>query len=149
MSQLGLKFSESSYYSQIINHHQQFRLPDFFWGNTISDDLIALSGQDGITFLDTRTGNKIGSRIPNPHHCRYLIALSPDGKWIAIQGDNRPTLEIWDVKTCTCVKTIETKSQYAYQHITYSADGAKIMTVTTFLQGTNLSIFFMSKLTNL
>ena len=125
----SLKLSESSY-SRVINH-PQVMLPECLYGNcTISDDTIALSCKGGIAFFDTRTGNEIGSRIPTPNIYRCLIAFSPDGKWIAIQGNNKPALEIWDVKTCTCVKTIETKSKHTFEYITYSANGEKVMVVT-------------------
>ena len=123
-----LTYSDSGY-SQTINH-SQVMLPECLYDDcTSSDDIIALSHKGGIAFFDTRTGNEINSRIPTPD-CHHLIAFSPDGKWIAIQGDYKCALEIWDVKTCTCVKTIETKSEHVFEHITYSADGEKVMVVT-------------------
>ena len=129
MSRPSLKLSESSH-SQIITHPQVI-LP-LYDDIASSDNLIALSHQGEITFFDTRTGNEIGSGIPAPYGC-YPIALSPDGKCIAIQGDNKRDLEIWDVKNCICVKTIRIKSEYAsqWQQITYSADGEKVMVIIT------------------
>ena len=109
-------------------------LPNF-WCCTSSDDTIALSlYRGGIAFFDTRTRNEIGSRIPStPDSDRcYLIAFSPDGKWIVIQGDHKLecALVLWNVKTCTRVKTIELKSENPFERITYSADGEKVMVVT-------------------
>jgi WD40 repeat protein len=127
MSQPSLKSLELSYL-RIIDH-PQVMLPECLYRSTSSDDIIALSRPGGIVFFDTRSGNEIGSRIATPDRCHYLFAFSPDGKWIAIQGDNRLALEIWDVKTCTCVKTIETKSKDIFERITYSADGEKVMAI--------------------
>ena len=125
MSRPSLKLSESSY-SWIINH-PQVTLPGCLYSSANSDGIIALLHRGEITFFDTRTGNKISSQIPTQG---YLIAFSPDGKCIAIQGDH--TLKILDVKTCTCIKTVETKFGVAsvFEHITYSADGEKVMVVT-------------------
>ena len=133
-SLLSKKYSAVSRPSQkllerIINHPQVMLPKCLYTDCTTSDGLIALSHKGGITFFDTRTGNETGSRIPTPDQCRYHVAFSPDGKWIAIQGDNRLALEIWDVKTCTCVKTIETKSKDIFERITYSADGEKVMAI--------------------
>ena len=136
-SQPSLKLSEPSY-SQIINHPQVILpSPKCLFDSTISDDIIALSHDGGIAFFDTRTGNEFGSRIPTPDCFHYLIAFSPDGKWIAVhwQGDyskHHSAVDIWDVETCTCVKTVETNSEHAFEHehITYSADGERVMVVT-------------------
>ena len=139
MSQPSLKLSKSSYSTsrqQIINHPQVMLPERLCYDSTGSDDIIALSRLGGgVFFFDTRTGNKI-SRISTPlekNDC-YLIAFSPDGKWIAIQNNYENALDIWDVKTCTHVKTIQfttsLKPQHLFEHITYSADGEKIMVVT-------------------
>ena len=123
----SLKLSE---YSRIINH-PKVMLPKVWYCSTISNDLIALSlCEGGIAFFDTRTGNEIGSRIHTPDHGRYLIAFSPDGKWIVIQGDYKCTLDLWNVKTRTLVKTIQQKYECSFERITYSADGEKVMVVT-------------------
>jgi WD40 repeat protein len=128
ISRPSLKLLESSY-SQIINH-PEVKLPKF-WHSTSCDDITALSlCEGGTAFFDTRTGNEIGSRIPTPDDGRYLIAFSPDGKWIAIQGDFKRTLDLWNVKTRTHVKTIDIKSEDLFQRITYSADGEKVMVIT-------------------
>ena len=126
ISRPSLKLSE---YSQIINH-PQVMLPKLWHCSISSDDIIALSLiKGGIAFFDTRTGNEIGSRIPTPDHGRYLIAFSPDGKWIVIQDEHKLecALDLWSVKTRTCVKTIEIK--YSFERITFSADGGKVMVV--------------------
>ena len=129
MSRPSLKLSELSY-SPIINH-PRVMLPKRLYGSTSCDEIIALSlCEGGIAFIDTRTGNEIGSRIPTPECCRFLIAFSPDGKWIVTQGDHRRALDIWNVKTRTRVKTIEKESEYSFERITYSADGEKVMVIT-------------------
>ena len=106
-------------------------LPKFFTCSISSEDIIALFLREGgIAFFDARTGNEIGSRIPTPdlQVSFYPIAFSPDGKWIAIEGDHKCAL--WNVETRTCVKTIEIKSEHLFDGITYSADGEKFMVVT-------------------
>ena len=132
ISRPSLKLWESSY-SRIINH-PQVELPKLWYCSTSCDDIIALSlCEGGIAFFDTRTRNEIGSRIPTPNRC-YLIAFSPDGKWIVIQGasanGHKYALDLWNVKTRTHVKTIEIESEYSFEHITYSSDGEKVMVVT-------------------
>ena len=129
ISRPSLKLSESSY-SRIINH-PQLRLPEAWDCSTSSDDIIALSlCEGGIAFFDTRTGNEIGSRILTPDRGRHPIAFSPDGKWIVlIQGDRKFTLDLWNVKIRTRVKTIEIKSKNSFERITYSANGKKVMVV--------------------
>ena len=100
MSQPSLKSFPESSYSQIIKH-PQIMLPSHVdnTSSTSSGDIIALSCKGEIAFFDTRArlGYEIGSRISIPlaqDGCRYLIAFSPDGKWIAFQGDFHCTLEI-------------------------------------------------------
>ena len=132
ISRPSLKLSESSY-PRIINHPLVI-LPRFWYCSTSSDDIIALYLiEGGIAFFDIRTGYEIGSRIPTPDDGRYLIAFSPDGKWIAlIQGGGHKlecTLDLWNVKTRTRVKTIEQISERSFDRITYSADGEKVMAV--------------------
>ena len=108
-------------------------LPRFWDCSTSSDNIIALSLCDGgVAFFDTRTGNKIGSRISIPTYHDCLMAFSPDGKWIVIQGGHRQkcTLDLWNVDTRTRVKKIEIESEHLLYHITYSADGEKVMFVT-------------------
>ena len=128
ISRPSLKLSESSY-SRIINH-TQVELPEFWFCSTSCDDIIALSLREGgIAFFDARTGNEIGSRIPTPDRDRYLIAFSPDGRWIVIQGVEKCALDLWNVetrthvKTCTYSKTIH----YPFELIIYSVDGEKVM----------------------
>ena len=126
MSRPSLKLSESSYL-QIIEHPQiLIQVPEdlFYYNYTSSDEIIALSHQGGITFFDTRTGNKIGSGI-HTQGSRFTV-FSPDGKWVAHHDHVKCVLEVWDVKTCTCVKTIETTSN-TLDYITYSADGEKVI----------------------
>ena len=128
----SLTLSESSYSSsRIIVNHPDVELPKFLYCSISSDDIIALSLiKGGIAFFDTRTGNEIGSRIPTPDTWGYPIAFSPDGKWIVIKDDRKFTLDLWNVKTRTHVKTIEQKSGRLFKRITYSADGEKVMVVT-------------------
>ena len=129
ISRPSLKLSESSY-PRIIDH-PQVDLPKFWLCSTSSDDIIALSlRQGGIAFFDTRTGNEIGSRIPIPDDGHYFFTFSPDGNWFVIRRDRTFTLDLWNVKTRTHVKTVETKSGDSFKHITYSADGEKVMVVT-------------------
>jgi DNA-binding beta-propeller fold protein YncE len=56
------------------------------------------------------------------------IAISPDGQWIAIENKDQRALDIWNVETLTCAKTIATGN---FHLITYSADGKKVMTVAS------------------
>ena len=131
LSRPSLKLSESSY-SRIISHPPVILPGDLYYDSTCFDDTIALSLCEGtIAFFDTRTGNEIGSRIPTSDWCRSIIAFSPDGKWIVNQDEYTLALDIWDVKTCTRVKTIEkeTGSFSRFEQITYSADGEKFMAV--------------------
>ena len=125
-----------SEYSGIINH-PQVELPAKFWSCCISsEDIVALSlDEGGIAFFDTRTGNEIGSRIPTPKRDHSApFAFSPDGKWIVMEGDYRNherTLDLWNVKTRTRVKTIEIDTRYHFDRITFAADGEnlKVMVV--------------------
>ena len=127
ISRPSLKLSETSY-SRIITH-RQVRLPVARYCSTSSDGIIALTLREGgIAFFDTRTGNEIGSRIPT--YYGYLIAFSPDGKWIVIQSVHKRALDLWNVKTRTHVKTIEIESKRSFERITYSADGEKVMVIT-------------------
>ena len=135
ISRPNLKLSESSYL-RIVNH-PQVDLPKLRYCSTSSDDIIALYlSEGGTAFFDTRTGNEIGSRIPNraQDHGYCLFAFSPDGKWIAIEGDYKPSWShvfgLWNVETRTRVKTIEIESfGFTYSWITYSADGEKVVLV--------------------
>ena len=129
ISRPSLKLSESSY-PRIINH-PQVELPEFRYCSISSDNIIALSLREGgIAFFDTKTGNEIGSRIPTTDHWSYLIAFSPDGKWIVIKDGRKSALELWNVKTRTRVKTIEIESERPFKRIAYSADGEKVMVST-------------------
>ena len=129
ISRPSLKLSE---YSRILINRPEveLRLPEFSDCSISSDDIIALSlCEGGIAFFDTRTGNEIGSRIPTADRWGNLIAFSPDGKWIVIQSNYKRSLDLWNVKTRTHVKTIEIASEQIIQRITYSADGGKVMVV--------------------
>ena len=133
ISRPSLKLSDSSY-SRIINHPQVILGITEVWDcSATSNDIIALSlHKGGIAFFDLKTGNEIGSRITTADRWGCRIAFSPDGKWIAIQGYHNYTLDLWNVETRTHFsgKTIERNATLFFKHITYSADGEKIMIVT-------------------
>ena len=73
----------------------------------------------------SRTGNDI--HLPN-------FAISPDGQWI-INRNKDQALEIWSVESRSYARTIAKGMPEYYYRTTYSADGKKIMFISTFYPG--------------
>ena len=94
-------------------------------GNTVYD---IASSYDAIPLALSKSG---ASRTGNDIYLD-IFAISPDGQWIVNRDGSKCSLDIWNLETRSYVRTIAKGIPQGYYPITYSADGKKIMFISTF-----------------
>ena len=136
MSRPSLK-SSGSRYSQIIHNSTaslSINSREVCNSTSLGDVMVVSLSKGGIGFFDTSTGIEIGSRIPTAEYS--LIASSPDGEQIVTCHEDQCAFDIWNVqlgarahvKAITNLKELEHRK---IERITYSADGEKVLIVTS------------------
>ena len=106
--------------------------PRVIRSNTGSIVYDTTSSYDAIPLALSKSG---ASRIGNKFQLDYFFAISPNGQWIVNKDRKQCSLDIWNVRTRSCARTIEEGSFWDLDRITFSADGKKIMFINTLYLG--------------
>ncbi len=94
--------------------------------NGLGTLLVANKGEDSVSFIDLKSGREIGRRPTgkNPHE----IALSPDGKKVAIVSYGASNIDIFDVQTKNRLENIDLGHHSKPHGIVWLKDGRILAT---------------------
>jgi YVTN family beta-propeller protein len=88
--------------------------------------IIGNKGEDSVSFVDLETGRELGRQEtgPNPHE----VALSPDGRQVAVVSYGGSSIDVFDVSTRAPVRRIDLGANTAPHGIVWLADGRIVAT---------------------
>lgn len=88
--------------------------------------IIGNKGEDSVSFVDLETGRELGRQEtgPNPHE----VALSPDGRQVAVVSYGGSSIDVFDVSTRAAVRRIDLGANTAPHGIVWLADGRIVAT---------------------
>jgi WD40 repeat protein len=105
----------------------------------VSSSLFATddSAGDGANLYDIASGSSVADLTNPDHHYVITMALSPDGKVLAVSSDGTDAMYLWDTSAQKVIGTIHTSAKQIVQSAIFSGDG-KTIAVS---DGTNTYVF--------